>query len=185
MTSHRSPSARAADRFGFCLRGSLIDIEQCDLGAGCRERFCRRKADGAGGAGDDGDLARQRQLPGTAQFRLLQRPVFDIEQIGLRQRLEAADRLGIRDGGNRSLREIGGDFRVLLAASKAEQADARHQHHPRYRIEHSLDAADARIVAVEIAFVIFAIRRDSVADRILEAAEVAIRRARPPQAAGS
>ena len=46
-------------------------------------------------AGDDHDLARQRRFPGAAQLGLLQRPVFHVEQIGLGQRLEAADRLGV------------------------------------------------------------------------------------------
>ncbi len=109
---------------------------------------------------------RQRQFPGAAQLRLFQRPVFDIEQIGLRQRLEAADRLGIGDGGNRGLGKVGGDLRVLLAATEAEQADAGHQHHARRGIEHGLDAADAGVVAGKIAFVGFAIGRDGVADRV-------------------
>ena len=56
------------------------------------------------GAGEAG--RRQRQLPGATQLRLLQRPVLDVEQIGLRQRLEAADRFRIGDGGDRSLGEV-------------------------------------------------------------------------------
>ena len=160
------PERGAADRLGFCLCGGLVDIEQRYFGAGRRERFCRCKSDGARRAGDGDDLPRQRQLPGAAQFRLLQRPVFDIEQIGLRQRLEAADGFRIGDGGNRGFGEVGGDARILLAAAEPEQADAGHQHHARRGIEHGLDPADAGVIAGKIVLVGFAIGRDGVADRI-------------------
>ena len=164
----------AADRLGLCLRGGLVDIEQRHFGAGRRERLCRCKADGARGAGDGDNLPRQRQLLGAAELRLLERPVFDVEQIGLRQRLEAADGLRIGDGGNRGLGEVGGDARVLLAAAEPEQADAGHQHHARRGIEHGLDPADAGVVAGKIVPVGFAVGRDGVADRVPEAGEVAI-----------
>ena len=120
-----------------------------------------RKSDRTGGAGDDGDLARQRQLLGAAELGLLERPVFDVEQIGLRQRLEAADGFGVGDGRNRGLGEVGGDLRVLLAAAEPEQADAGHQHHARQRIEHGLDAADAGVVAREIVLIALAVGRDA------------------------
>ena len=73
------------------MRRGLVDIEQRDFGAGRGERLCGGRTDRAGSAGDDGDLSGQRQLFGAAELGLLERPVFDIEQIGLRQRLEAAD----------------------------------------------------------------------------------------------
>ncbi len=43
---------------------------------------------------------------------------------------------------------------VLARAAEPEQAEPRHQHHPRQRIEHRLGAAAAGIVALEIAPVI-------------------------------
>ena len=164
---------RAADRLCLCLRGGLVDIEQRHFGAGRGERLGGGRTDGAGGAGDRRDLAGQRQLLGAAELGLLQRPVFDVEQIGLRQRLEAADRLGVGDGFDRGLGEVGGDPRVLLAAAESEQADPGHQHHARRRIEHGLDAADARIVAAEIVPVALAVGRDGAAHLRLEPGEVA------------
>ena len=164
------PKRGAADRPGFGLRGGLVDIQQRHFGAGRRERFRGRKSDRTRSTGDDGDLSRQRQLLCAAELRLLERPVFDIEQIGLRQRLEAADGFRIGDGGNRGFGEIGGDVRVLLAAAEPEQADTGHQHHARRGIEHGLDPADARVVAGEIILIGFAICRDGVADRSLKPA---------------
>ena len=60
-----------------------------------------------------------------------------------RQRLEAADRLGIGDDPHRVLGQVGGDGRILGRGADAEQADARHQHHARHGVELGLDAADA------------------------------------------
>ena len=100
-----------------------------------------------------------------AEFRLLQRPVFDVEQIRFRQRLKATDRFGVGDCGNSRFGKVGGDLRILLASAKSEYSDAGHQHHPRQRIEHLLDAADARVVAHEIAFVLLAIFCDCLTHR--------------------
>ena len=114
------PERRAADLFCFCQSGSLVDIQQRDFSAGCGERLCCREPNCAGGAGDSGYLSSQRQFLGAAQLRLLKRPVFHIEQIGLGQRLKAAYRFGVCDGGNRSLGEIGSDLRILFASSEPE-----------------------------------------------------------------
>ena len=51
-----------ADGLGLLGRGGKIDVEQRDLGAGRRERLGGGGADRAAGAGDDGDLAGERQL---------------------------------------------------------------------------------------------------------------------------
>ena len=74
----------------------------------------------------------------------------------MRDRLEAADRLGIGDDLGRALREIGGDLGVLLRTSEAEQAEAGHERDARERVERALDPAGARILAGEIGLVALA-----------------------------
>ena len=125
---------RAAHRLGGGEHGCLVHVEQRDFGAGRREGLGGGGADRAGGAGDRGDLAGERQFLGGAELRLLQRPVFAIEHVGFRNRLETADGLGVRDGLDRCLGEVGGNLGVFLGASKAEQAEPRHQHHTGQRI---------------------------------------------------
>ena len=44
-----------------------------------------------------------------AELGLFDRPVFAVEHVGFGDRLEAADRLGVGDGRDRGLGEIGGD----------------------------------------------------------------------------
>ena len=71
-----------------------------------------------------------------------------------RQRLEAADRLGVGHGRDPAFGEIGGDRGVLGAAPETEQPEPRHQDHPRRRVELALALAEARVVAGEIGVVI-------------------------------
>ena len=106
-------------------------------------------ADAAAGAGHHRHLAGEGLGHRALQLGLLQAPVFDVEQVALGQRLEAADRLGIGDDLDGRLGEVGGDGGILRRGADAEQADARHQHDARHRIELGLDAADAGVLARE------------------------------------
>ena len=115
----------------------FVDVEQRDFGAGRREGFGGGGADRAGRPGDRRDLPGERRFLGGAELCLFERPVFHIEHVGFGNRLEPPDRLRIRDGRDRGFGEIGGDPRVLLGAAEAEQAEARHQHDARQRIEHA------------------------------------------------
>ena len=73
------------------VRGTgLVDVEQRDFRASRGKGPGGRKSDRACRAGDGDDLPRQRQFPGAAELGLFQRPIFDIEQVGL----AAADRNG-------------------------------------------------------------------------------------------
>ena len=144
---------RAADSLGGLHRGRQIHVEQRDLGARRGKRLRGRRADRAAGAGDDGDLAGERRLLRGAELGLLERPVFAIEHVGFRDRLEAADRLRIGDALDRGFGDVGGDAGVALGAAEAEQAEARHQHDAGAGIEFMFDMADARIVLLEIAVI--------------------------------
>ena len=104
--------------------------------------------------GDRRDLAGERQLLGAAELRLLERPVLAVEHVGFGDRLEAPNGLGIGDGRNGGLGEIGGDRRILARAAEPEQAEPRHQHDAGQRIEHRLGAAAAGVVAREVVAVV-------------------------------
>ena len=130
-----------ADRLGLLGRGLEVHVEQRDLGAGGGERPGGGGADRAGGAGDDGDLAGQRLVRLLAELGLFDRPVFDVEHVGFGDRLEAADRLGVGDGRDRGLGEIGGDAGVLGGAAESVEAEPRHQHDAGQGIDHFLVAA--------------------------------------------
>ena len=58
--------------------------------------------------------------------------------IGFADGLVGADGFGIGDDLDRVLGDVGGDGRVLGGGAEAEEADARHQHHARQRIEFDL-----------------------------------------------
>ena len=120
------------------MRGGEIDVEQRHLGAGRCERPRGRGADGAAAAGDDGDLAGERQVFDRAELGLLERPVFHVEHVGLGDRLEAADRFGVGDDVDGAFRHVGGDARVLERAPEAEQPQSRHQHDARQRVDRML-----------------------------------------------
>src|SRR5262249_56503801 len=105
--------------------GGVVGRGRGRLGGGRRERVRGRRPDRAAAAGDDGDLAGERLLRRGAELGLLERPIFHVEHLGFRDRLEATDRFGIGDDLDRALREIGGDFGVLFRTSEAEQAQAR------------------------------------------------------------
>ena len=78
---------------------------------------------------------------------------------------KSADRLGVGDGRDRGLGEIGGDAGVLGRAAEPEEAEPRHQHDAGQGIDHRLAAADARIVAREIVLVAVDEGRDRLARR--------------------
>src|SRR6185437_13389483 len=119
-------------------------------GAVPREEPGRRRADGAAAAGDERDLAGERLHLALAELRLLQRPVLDVEEIGLRDRFEAADRLGGGHRLDRALGEVGGDLRVLDAAPEAEEAKPRDEDDARHRVELALGGREARVLPREI-----------------------------------
>ena len=166
---------RAADRLGFGLRGGLVDIEQRDFGAGRRERLGGGKSDRAGGAGDDGDLARQR--------RSLALPSFACSS----DQYSTSNRSASGSGSKRPTASA--SVMVAIAASARSAAifasfllrPSPNRPTPGTSttrgdgIEHGLDAADARIVAGEIVLVGLAVGRDGVADRAPESGEIAVR----------
>ena len=61
--------------------GASVPVEQHDLSALGPECPRRGPPDGAGATGDDDDVALERERSTVAEFRLLERPVFDVEQI--------------------------------------------------------------------------------------------------------
>ena len=87
----------------------------------------RRGADAAAAADDDGDVARQqlgRPLLGDLLLDLppLQRPVLELEDVLLRDELEAVHRLRVGDALQRgAVAEVGGD-RVALVAEGGDEA---------------------------------------------------------------
>ena len=127
-----------------------MTVEQRDFRAGRGERFRCCGADCAGGAGDDGNLSSQRPFLACAELGLLQRPVFDIEHVGLGDRFEAADPLCIGDDPHPFFGDVRGDDRIALGPAQAEQTQARHQSNAGQGIELALSAADALVVALEI-----------------------------------
>ena len=147
VTSQAMPSAAPPIALAFSFAAVFVHVEQRDFGAGRGECLRGRGADRAARAGDRRDLAGERLFGRAAELGLLERPVFHVEHVGFVDRLEAADRFGVGDGLDRGFGEVGGDARILLRAAEAEQAEPRHQHDARQRIEHLLDAADARVVA--------------------------------------
>ena len=68
VTSHAHRQRRAAEVLALSPRPRLVEIEQGNLGSGRRERLGGRAADGAAGAGDDGDLAGERLSAAALSF---------------------------------------------------------------------------------------------------------------------
>ena len=164
----------AADRCGPLLCRALVDVEERDFGTCGGERLGRRRPNGAGGAGDDGNLTGERQLPRGTELCLFERPVFHIEHVGFGNRFEAADRFGIGDRFDRAHREIGRHPGVLLGSPEAEYAEPRNERDAGQRIERLLDAADAGILPREIDLVMRDESLDRHARRALEIGQLAI-----------
>ena len=94
---HVAGKPNAADLLGRGLGRRLVEVEHGDRRAFRRERLGGGPADAAAGAGHHRHLAGEGLGHRALQLGLLQAPVFDVEQVGLGQRLEAADRLGVGD----------------------------------------------------------------------------------------
>ena len=110
-----------------------VAVEHDDLRALLGEGGRRRGADARGAAGDDRDAPRQRLLRRRAELGLLERPVLDVEDVGLGDALVGAEPLGIGHHLDRGLGEVGRDLGVLRRVADAEQAEPRHQHDARHR----------------------------------------------------
>ena len=143
--------ARAADRPWPSPAPRRVDVEQRDLGAGRREGPRGRRADGAAGAGDDGDLAGQRQL--LAACRAWPAPATSIRSRTCRLRRSSVKRpiasasVMPSTAASAMSAAIAASF---VRAAEPEQAEPRHQHDARHRDRASSCAADARVVAREI-----------------------------------
>src|SRR5476651_817647 len=74
-------------------------------------------ADARGTAGHDDDAARQRLLGRGAELGLLERPVFDVENVRLGDALVAGGPVGSGDLRDRGLGEVGSDLGVLRAVA--------------------------------------------------------------------
>ena len=97
---------------------------------------------------------RQRLLGRGAELRLFERPVFDVEDVGLGNARVGAQPFGVGDHGHRRLGEVGRDLRVLRGVAEAEQAEARHQHDARDRVELLLGGHELAVVAHEIGVIV-------------------------------
>ena len=82
-------------------------------------------SDGAAAAGDGDDLAGKTLLDAAAELGLFERPVFHVEMLGLADRLESADALGVQHGSIQALRDIGGDARLLRALARRRPCRSR------------------------------------------------------------
>ncbi len=151
--------------------GITIDIEQRQFGAGAGHCPGDRKADRAGTPGHDRDLAGERLLDSLAELCLFERPVFDVEHIGLADRVETADRFGIGYRGDRQLGDIGGDPRVASRAAEAEQPQSRHQDTRGIGSSSRFGSCLAWIVAGEIGVIIGRETIDGRAHSCLEVVE--------------
>ena len=155
-----------------------IEIDDHDMRAFVGKQLCRRSTDGAGAAGDQHDLAGQRLRLVGGELRLLQRPVFQLEEIGLGKRPERADGFGAAHRLDPHLADIGSDLRVLQRAAMAEHAKARHQRQARHRVEHGALHIVARVIGLEIvAYSRRQIRRHACSIVGLVVAELGARRA--------
>ena len=76
-----------------------------------------------------------------AELRLLERPVFHVEEVGLASDSKRPTASAPVTVAIAILGDVGGDRGVLGAASEAEEAEPRHQDHARQRVEHELRVA--------------------------------------------
>ena len=158
-------SAADADRIvAGLLRGfrglGAVEIDDDHMRAVVGEQLRRRGSDRAAAAGHQRDLAGQRLRLVGGELGLLQRPVFEREQIGLGKRAEVADRLGAAHRLDPHLADIRRDLRILQRAAMAEHADARNQRQARHLVEHgALDVVE-RVIRLEIGAVVGGELRD-------------------------
>ncbi len=110
-------------------------------------------------------------IDALAELGLLQRPVFDVEEIGLADRLEPSHRFGVGDGLDCGFGNIGGGSSILGATPEPEEAQPGHQDHPRHRVELPLRRVLARVVAGEISMVLGDEASNRLVHRIFETIE--------------
>ena len=157
--SRRIASASAAPPIACAtlLRGLHVAIEQRHFGA----RRCERASPSPRRSRRPPPVMtatwpRERLLRRLAELGLLQRPIFayrtcPLREIGAKRPIASAAVMTSTACSRRCRRR---SPRPSCERAEAEQAEARHQDHPRRRIEHRLDAADARVVAREIVLVL-------------------------------
>ena len=147
---HIASQAEAAEScrgFGHLV---AIEVEQRHLGALGGEGPRRGGADTAGSAGDHHHLAGESGKGPMAELGLLKRPVFNREHLGLGDRFEGPDGLGVSDHRDGVLGDIGGDARRLGGVPKTEQAEPRRE----YDARHGIEGGMAVFMAREIGFII-------------------------------
>src|SRR3546814_1037827 len=106
------------------LRRTLVQIEQRDLRAGVDEAPGDGGADGAARAGHRDDPAGHPLLLRRSELGLLQRPVLDLEGLGLGDRVEPADRLGVGAHRDVVLVDVGRDGVRLRALADGKVASS-------------------------------------------------------------
>ena len=131
---HRTPGDARLARFlqgrRRSVEGLAVQVHQINVGALLGEQLRGGAADARRRAGDVGHLPLKNWRLGFPQFRLLQRPVFHVEQVGVAQRLVSADVERALDDFEGVLVEIGRYFRFLHGFAHRHQTQTRDQYHP-------------------------------------------------------
>ena len=107
-----------------------VHVGQHHLGAGRAKRLSDGGPDGPGGAGHENDFSLKSRRASAAQLGALQRPVFDVEDVPLGQRLEASDPFRGGNGRRIGLRDVGRDGGGGRVLAHAEQSQPGHEDHP-------------------------------------------------------
>ena len=147
------PDGASADDAGNSRRGRSVPVENRDGGASRRERASGRRSDPRTTPGYHHDLPRQRRLRPLPELRLLQRPVLDVEHVGLADRPVTANRFGIRDDLDGVLRDVGHDARIARRSTGAEQTEPGDEDHARIRVELDLGRLPLAVVTREVGVV--------------------------------
>ena len=133
---------------GFGGRG-LVPVEDRNGCALFGESFGGGPAEARPTAGDRDDVAVEPPRGRLAELRLFERPVFDVEDVRLRNALEPPDGLRRRRHPRRRFGDVGADRSRGGAAAEGEQADARHQNDAGAGVERGARPSRSRVVACE------------------------------------
>ena len=160
FVGHVQPHGTASARPRHCddfsqraVQAIRIDVREHQMGAGLRKLDAGRQPDRARGSGHQRDLARKRLLELLAQLGLLQAPVLDVEEIGLVERLVAAERLGCVLDPQRVLGDVRRDDGILARLARADDSQTRNEEHARIWIELATGHAFGAHLAGEVSVV--------------------------------
>ena len=161
-----------AQTLRFRFHTLRVNVDQSDFSTLLSETFRNGQTETTCPAGDNRNLSSEWLFRLFGEFDLLERPVFDVEEVFFAKSLELVNSFGATDHFDGRFSYICTDASRFLRRSCRKQTNTIDVENPRHRVEHGFATTNTRIVAFKIVFISSDIRRDTVSDNLRPALKI-------------